>query len=116
MRLFLFFTLSLPRSSLSSFHSYFSTLPLPSILVPYDFFFPPSFSPSLSPYLSLSSALRALAMDCLLPYSRRISDIATVMKRLRALETAYCPQSEDILLESAVQENLEEYKALVIHY
>jgi hypothetical protein len=53
-------------------------------------------------------------MDCLLPYSRRISDIATVMKRLRALETAFCPQSEDILLESEVQENLEEYKALVI--
>ena len=42
---------------------------------------------------------RSLASECLLPYSRRVSDMATIMIRLRALETTFCPRSEDILYE-----------------
>ena len=55
-------------------------------------------------------------MSCLQPYSRRITDMASVMKELRGMETVYCPRSDDIQdvpICPIEEEELERYKLLV---
>ena len=71
----------------------------------------------LSSFLLFSFSLcRALAIDCLLPYSRRVGDIATVMNRLRALETTYCPRSGEIVLGKEEEEELSAYREQVCRF
>ena len=61
----------------------------------------------------LSFSLRQLSVECLQPFDERIEDMASIVARLRDLQTSYCSRSAEEL--HVLEDNLrirEELQAL----